>query len=154
MQSDFLIRQASLQVTSDLNALETVLAWLEQFNHPDLTQEAWWQYQVVVAEGFTNAARHAHRDLPVATPIILEVQLYAQAIEIRIWDQGAPFDLLGKLADLLHQQPLLNPLEQESGRGLLFLHRLTDELSYCPVNPRGNCLVLRKHLAIASASRP
>ena len=151
MQSDFLIRQASLQVTSDLKALETVLGWLEQFNYPDLTQATWWEYQVMVAEGFTNAARHAHRHLPTTTPITLEVQLYAQAIEIRIWDQGLPFDLPGKLADLLQQQPLLDPLEQESGRGLLFLHRLTDELSYCPVKPRGNCLLLRKYLVTAPA---
>ena len=57
-----------------------------------------WQGGLIFAEGFTNVVRHAHQNLPPTTLIDLEVKLFDDYLEIRIWDRGQPF----KLEAILH----------------------------------------------------
>jgi len=137
-------------VNSDIDALAQVLDWFAQFNAPPLTYEVWWFCQLVLDEGFTNAVRHAHRNLPPTTPITVEVQVFTDRIEMRIWDQGAEFDLNRKLQEL--DQMLQDP-EPEGGMGLVFLQKFADEVDYQRHPERQqNCLFLRKNLvAVASA---
>lgn len=89
----------SLQVNTDVSALTKVLEWFEQLKDLSLPQEAWWACQLALAEGFTNAVRHAHKNLPVETPIQLEVTVFAGCLEFRIWDCGQAFDLNAKLRE-------------------------------------------------------
>ncbi len=137
-------------VNSDINALTQVLDWFAQFNAPPLTYEVWWFCQLVLTEGFTNAVRHAHRDLPPATPITVEVNVFTDRIEMRIWDQGAGFDLNRKLQEL--DQTIQDP-EPEGGMGLVFLQKFADEVDYQRhAEQQQNCLFLRKYLtAVATA---
>lgn len=128
-------------MSSEINALTQVLDWFAQFNQPPLTYELWWFCQLLLDEGFTNAVRHAHRDLPTSTPITVEVQVFPETIEIRIWDQGPFFDLQGKLAELAQTPP--DP-EPEGGMGLLFLSRFADVVEY-QRHQGQNCLFLCKH---------
>lgn len=133
-----------IEVHSDLINLEKVLAWFEK-NHISLVPEdLLWQCETALAEGFTNAVRHAHRGLPEHTPIEIEVTLEGRCLEMRIWDCGEPFDFDSKLQSLL--QETFGPLEKPNGRGLIFMHRLTDELSYTRTSDRRNCLLMRKKL--------
>lgn len=136
-----------LVVPSDIGALTQVLDWFGQFNQPPLTYEIWWFCQLVLDEGFTNAVRHAHRGLPATTPITVEVQVFPEAIEMRIWDQGPAFDLQAKLAEVA-QLPL-DP-EPEGGMGLLFLTRFADVVEY-QRHQHQNCLFLRKQFPPASS---
>lgn len=138
------LKRSRIQALSDLNALADVLEWFEQFNAPPIANEVWWQCQTVLAEGFTNAVRHAHDNLPETTPIDMEVTVTSQWFELRIWDHGPPFDLRSKLKSISEKK--YDPLTQTSGRGLIFMDLLTDELDYTRTANNRNCLLLRKKL--------
>jgi serine/threonine-protein kinase RsbW len=132
-----------LQVLTELEALIPVLQWFESHSRSFLPDSVLWQCKVALAEGFTNAVRYAHEDLPVTTPIDLELTLQSHSLEIRIWDRGQPFDLQAKL-DSLQQHPVA-PLERESDRGLLFMRALTDHLQYIRATDNRNCLIWTKN---------
>ena len=138
------LKQTRLQVETDLHAVERVIQWFETFTQPFLPQTFQSQCQLACVEGFTNAVRHAHEHLPQATPIDLELRMFADCLEMRIWDRGQPFDLRSKLQEALDHQKECNPLEKEGGRGLIFMHQLTDELAYLRLDDYRNCLLMRK----------
>lgn len=116
----------TLQVESDLEALDTVLSWFETFNRPDIPKEVWIQFQSALAEAFTNAVRHAHRDRPPDTPIALYLMVEASSLTLEIIDCGEPFDLLGAIAQL----PDGVDRKSGGGRGLRIMDRVADRLSY------------------------
>lgn len=136
--------ESHLQVETDMKALTQVLEWLENIVLPLLPGDLWWQCQLIVNEGFTNVVRHAHQNLPPATPIDLEVKVFATYLEIKIWDSGKPFDLKAKLRSIVAEQG--DPLEREGQRGLLFMDKLTDELDYIRTDDERNCLIMRKNI--------
>ena len=133
--------QFHLQVETELEELKEVLQWFENFVFPAIPQKMGWQCEVALVEAFTNAVRHAHQNLPKTTPIDLEVELFPNFLEMRIWDQGKPFDLKAKLQTSKKET---NSLEKEGGRGLQFIKKLTDELQYLNLPNHRNCLVMRK----------
>lgn len=141
MTTDQVMQQFHLQVKTELEALKDVLQWFEGLVFPSIPQKMGWQCEVALVEGFTNAVRHAHQDLPKNTPIELEVELHSSFLEMRIWDRGQPFDFKAKLQKSENEA---NSLEKEGGRGLQFIKKLTDELQYLNLPNRRNCLVMRK----------
>ncbi len=136
------LRQSSLQVETDLHAVTQVLQWFEEFTVPILPQPLQSHCQLAFVEGFTNAVRHAHHHLPSTTPIELELRVFPDCLEMRIWDHGEPFDLQAKLEALCQEE--LDPLDKVGGRGLIFMHQLTDELAYLRESDNRNCLLMRK----------
>jgi len=144
------LQQSRLQVKTDLEAITEVWQWFEQFTSPLLPQVFWWECEVALTEGFTNVVRHAHQHLPQTTPIEIELKVFAQYLEMRIWDRGKPFDLQAKLQSLCQEQSdaleqeQSDALEREGGRGLIFMHKLMDELDYLRGSDGRNCLLLRK----------
>lgn len=135
------VRQYNLQVKTELEALKDVIKWFESFIFPLVPEKTGWQCEVALVEAFTNAVRHAHRNLPKTTPIDLEVELLPNFLEMRIWDRGQSFDLKAKL---LKGEKEANCMEKEGGRGLQFIKKLTDELQYINLPNNRNCLVMRK----------
>lgn len=131
------MQTAQLQTSSHLDELSIVLAWFDQFYDCSIPQAAWFQCQLALAEGFTNAARHAHQLLPPTTPIEIQGMRFVDAIELQIWDRGSEFDLQQALAQL----PPYVPAHAEGGRGLLLMQRLADRLHYSRRDDR-NCLQL------------
>ncbi len=129
-----------LQVKTDLNELVEVLAWFNQLHQDSIPKIDWLKCQTALAEAFTNAVRHAHKNLPHETPINLEASLTSDYLEIRIWDYGPQFDLEYEISSL--------PDEVEEtatgGRGLYLLREIADYLSYTRTGDR-NCLLLVKH---------
>lgn len=134
-------QQSALSVRSELTALSEVLAWFDQFNGFPLSQRSWLQCQLILAEGFTNAVRHAHRDRSPDTLIKIEVVLTQELLEIRIWDQGPPFDLLHTLKSL----PSEPDQNAEGGRGLRLMQQIADRLSYTRTLEGQNCLLMAKY---------
>ncbi|AHB89582.1 anti-sigma B factor RsbW [Thermosynechococcus sp. NK55a] len=130
----------SLTLPSDLTQLEALLAWFNQYRPPTLPLEEWLKLELALAEGFTNAVRHAHRDRPPETPIRIDLCIAETHIELRIWDRGDPFDLGAKLQTL----PPQISTDAEGGRGLRLLATIMDELAYQAIEEGGNCLILRK----------
>ncbi|MBD1854115.1 MULTISPECIES: ATP-binding protein [Leptolyngbya] len=135
-----------LMMQSDLTAISQILHWFEQFRLPPLSQAAWLQGQIALVEGFTNAVRHAHTNLPLHTIIQLEAGLYFDRLEIRIWDQGSPFDLERLLNRVEQDYP--NPLEHSEHWGGTLFKKLRDqhqwEIEYHYLKEGVNCLCLVK----------
>ncbi len=155
-----MLRQTQLSVDSNLEALSSVQQWFRVF-FSQLVKESPWlidqfdPLNLALAEGFTNAVRHAHANLPSTTPI--EIEILAQklgaknncetdSIEIRIFDQGDPFDPSSL------SEPKPGSL-REGGYGWFLLRRLADQVTYdCVVRdlsltsvpPQRNCLRIVK----------
>ncbi|MEG4801817.1 ATP-binding protein [Microcoleus sp. ARI1-B5] len=95
------VQNISLEVNTDVNALTRVLEWFDQLKDLSLPDMVWFQFQLALAEGFTNAVRHAHKNLPVATPVQLEITVFNGRLELNVWDCGPRFDFDAKLAEII-----------------------------------------------------
>ncbi|HEY9810520.1 MAG TPA: anti-sigma regulatory factor [Halomicronema sp.] len=136
-----LIEKANLCVPTQLGDLSKVLSWFERFNHPPIPKTIWMECQLALAEAFTNAVRHAHKNQPPETPIEIQVALYQQKLEIRIWDLGQPFNLNERLKTL----PPQADHNAEGGRGLPLLNHIADTISYTQTSDKRNCLLIVKN---------
>lgn len=128
------------QISTDLHLLTQVLNWFNQFYQSAIPRSVWLECQLALAEGFTNAVRHAHYGKPTETPIDIEVTFQVGEIELRIWDYGAGFDL----EKCLHDLPEMANQEYGSGRGLKIIQQAADRFSYTPINAHQNCLLIVK----------
>src|SRR4028119_1264566 len=95
------VQHISLQVNTDVNALTRVLEWFEQLKDLSIPKEVWWKLQLALAEGFTNAVRHAHKNLPVETPVQLDIMVFNGWLELKILDCGPCFDFDAKLKEII-----------------------------------------------------
>ena len=93
---------------------------------------------MALAEGFTNAVRHAHEELPPETPVELQIQVVPRRLALQIWDLGPPFDFKGKLEYAMAQPPRL----AGGGFGLAIMNNAADEWNYERGEDDRNCLTL------------
>ena len=70
--------------------------------------------------------RHAHRNLSAEHLIETHLILFSDGIEIKIWDEGEPFDLLRYSQDLLRSP---NSFELR-GREIFLMKTIATHLSY------------------------
>ncbi|MEG3982368.1 ATP-binding protein [Microcoleus sp. T3B2] len=91
------VQKISLQVNTDIKAVAQVLSWVEQLDPLPIPLVVLHQCKLAVIEGFTNAVRHAHKNLPLETPIELEIMVFNEHLEVKIWDWREPFDIQAKL---------------------------------------------------------
>lgn len=132
----------SIEITSDLEELDWLLAQFSQIHQDFIPERDWLQCRLALAEGFTNAVRHAHKDMP-QSPIKIEVLLEASKMEIRIWDYGSAFDLQGFIKEMAYKHNgWLN-----SGRGIPLLNKIADCLDYYRTEGQQNCLLIVKKFA-------
>lgn len=135
-----MLKRERLEVKSDLTVQAQVQKWFEQvcLNYISQTYNCEHQFHrlnLALAEGFSNAVRHAHKQLPPETPIEIELAILDERIEIRIWDRGQPFD-----PDVL-EEPLPGTL-CEGGYGWFLLRRLSDRVVYERCPDGRNCLLI------------
>jgi serine/threonine-protein kinase RsbW len=130
-----------IQLKSDLKKLTALLHWFDQLQNSAIPREVWLRCQLALAEAFTNAVRHAHKNQPSEILIDVEVTLTENRIEMRIWDHGSPFDLKEKLKTM----PVNHENDSGGGRGLRLLEATTDHLSYTRTVDHRNCLLMVKH---------
>ena len=136
-------KSACLVVDSRLETLNTIQVWFDHW-YRSLGSDYSWVHQhgdrlnIAVAEGFTNAVRHAHAHLSAATPIKIEVQLVGDLLEICIWDYGQPFD-----PDQL-QEPEPGSLLCHGGYGWFLLRRAVDCVTYRRQGEQ-NCLEITQY---------
>ncbi|MBX2863427.1 MAG: ATP-binding protein [Leptolyngbyaceae cyanobacterium MAG.088] len=135
-----MLKQDQLIVQSRLEDLNQVQQWFDHFcsasKLPWLTGSVFDQVNLALAEGFTNAVRHAHRDLPEETPIEIDLFLWQEKIELQVWDMGEPFDP-DKLAE-----PKPGTLKV-GGYGWFLMRRLAD-VNYERSDLGKNCLRIVK----------
>ncbi|WP_315788957.1 anti-sigma regulatory factor [Fischerella sp. JS2] len=138
-----IVQQDHLTVKSELKLLNRVQQWFEQFCLQHLSKLDWSEGQLhrlnlALAEGFTNAVRHAHHTLPPETTIDIDVSLWMDRLEIRIWDYGKPFN-----PDAI-TEPEPGTL-QVGGYGWFLLRRLVDQVVYERGADGRNCLLIVKY---------
>ncbi|PMB17346.1 ATP-binding protein [Fischerella thermalis CCMEE 5205] len=138
-----IVQQDHLTVKSELKLLNRVQQWFEQFCLQHLSKLDWSEGQLhrlnlALAEGFTNAVRHAHHTLPPETTIDIDVYLWIDRLEIRIWDYGKPFN-----PDAI-AEPEPGTL-QVGGYGWFLLRRLVDQVVYERGADGRNCLLIVKY---------
>jgi serine/threonine-protein kinase RsbW len=134
------IKQTSSQFDTDLGKLDQVLSWFELLNHSFIPRKDWLHCQLALAEGFTNAVRHAHKETKYDLKISIKITLFVDRLEIRIWDYGEPFNLHKHIKNLakMHQN------QTDGKRGLLILEQITDHLDYSRTEDQ-NCLLMVKN---------
>lgn len=132
------------QVNSDLKELDQVLTYFKQLNQPWICKKDWLQCQLALAEGFTNAVRHAHQNLPIEIPIEIEITLNSHNIEMRIWDFGPPFDL----DDFIKNLDGKNNHLSGHGQGIPILNKIAAHLSYEHTDDHRNCLLIVKQFSL------
>jgi cellulose synthase (UDP-forming) len=134
------LQSFQIQVNTEPKDLSQVFSWFEQLRQPSIPATVWLECQTALAEGFDNAVRHAHRELPAETPIEIQVTIFTQSIEIRIWDHGCDFDFEE------HMQQMPDEVDEmaEGGRGVGIMKRIADHLSYTRSLDHRNCLLIIK----------
>jgi serine/threonine-protein kinase RsbW len=138
-----MLYQLRYTVKSDLASLNDLQVWFKLIcdRHGGKwlgLEETVYRLNLALAEGFTNAVRHAHAGLPQETAIEVEVAMDAEQVEIQIWDAGQPFN-----PDSI-EEPKPGTL-RTGGYGWFLLRRLVDKVSYDRQGNR-NCLRLVKSL--------
>ena len=138
-----IVQQDHLTVNSELKHLNQVQQWFENFCLKNLSQLGWpesqlYRLNLALAEGFTNAVRHAHHALPPETTIDIDLCLWGDRLEIKIWDYGKPFN-----PDAI-AEPEPGTL-QVGGYGWFLLRRLADRVSYERGADGRNCLLIVKY---------
>ena len=147
------LHHAHLQVKTDLTALDQVREWFDHHAHRDPVPEiVWMKCELALAEGFTNAVRYAHQGESVVL-IDLEIALFSDWLEIRVWDSGPPFNLYLELRQKLLKE-LLDRQESnefdlsEGGRGIKLMWKIADLLRYTRSANDRNCLLILKHYTL------
>ncbi len=135
------LKKADLQVNSGLSALDPVLSWFSQLYEPQIPTSVWVRCQLALAEGFTNAVRHAHEGKRPDWPVDIQVAVWDEFVEIKIWDSGNPFNLEQKIQDMSKK---IDP-EASGGRGLKLMKDIADSLSYRRTADGRNCLAIVKN---------
>jgi serine/threonine-protein kinase RsbW len=135
-----ILKQSTFQTQTEPDALKGVLVWFDEFKSLPIPYENWLQCQLALIEGFTNAVRHAHCNLPPETPIEIEVTVTTAFMDIKIWDFGTGFDFEA----MLHRKLQTTTPDSEGGRGLKIMYQVADAISYLRTADRRNCLHIRK----------
>jgi serine/threonine-protein kinase RsbW len=136
------LEKANLKVSSSLKELERVLSCFDRVNKFAIEQKIRDECRLALAEGFTNAVRHAHHNLPTEVPIEIEIAILEQSLELRIWDYGPPnFDLQAYIKNLPLRQKQNHRLDT-NGRGIPILLKIADRLSYFRTEDGRNCLLI------------
>ncbi|MEP6524574.1 ATP-binding protein [Microcoleus vaginatus DQ-U2] len=143
-----MLKKADLQVNTGLNGLSWVLSWFAQLYDSRIPTSVWIRCQLALAEGFTNAVRHAHKGKPADLPVDIQVAVFAESLEIKIWDSGAPFDLEKKIKDISEKVDINSP----GGRGLKLIKDIADSISYERTADGRNCLSIVKNYTPVSRS--
>jgi serine/threonine-protein kinase RsbW len=129
----------TLTIPSELPMLTVARAFIEAVCLANNLDKA-TTHAVVLAtsEAASNVIRHAHRNRPDAQ-LQIQCSLSADVMEIRLLDEGEPFDLA--------TVPHLDPSEiRVGGRGVFLMRALMDELFCQPRQERGNALHMVKRL--------
>ena len=127
----------SLTIPSDLRLLALARTFVEAICQvAGFDERATHAVVLATDEATNNVIRHAHADRP-DNPLQIQCFIRPEGIEIRIHDEGDPFDL-----DAVEP---LDPAEcRAGGRGVFIMRKLMDELTCEPRPQHGNTLRMFK----------
>ena len=135
------LQESYLQLKTDLNELSQVIVWFDGLHQPQIGKSIWLRCQLALAEAFTNAVRHAHKNKSAEVPIDIKLTIFDNYLEIRVFDYGIPFNLEAKLREMPKKEDNISG----GGRGLLLMDDIADRLSYTRTEDNRNCLLMVKY---------
>lgn len=141
----------NLTIASDLRLLPLARGFVEAVCRvAGLDDKATNAIVMATDEATNNVMRHAHHGHP-EMPIQIQCFLTPDGVEIRLLDEGAPFDIAAV--------PHLDPAElRVGGRGVFLMRALMDELSCHPRTDlggeRGNTLRMVKRCRPSPSAQP
>lgn len=135
------LRTFCIEVPSDLKELDRLLFQFNQIYQDFIPDRDWLQCRLALAEGFTNAVRHAHQNISPEITITVEAFLRRDSMEIRIWDYGSAFDLQSFITETARQHGDW----LSSGRGIPLLNKIASYLDYQRTEKQQNCLLIVKN---------
>lgn len=138
-----ILKKIQFKVNSNLQELESVLSQFNQIYDEFIPDRDWLKCKLALAEGFTNAVRHAHKNLSMKIPITIEAVLEPTTLVICIWDFGDRFDLNQYIQEKLDKSPSWI----SSGRGVAILTQIADRLEYQHIEHKGNRLLIIKNFS-------
>ncbi len=117
-------------------AVESLIACCQR-HHP-ISQQCRFRLCTVAAEAITNAMSYGNQHEP-SRQVVVELQLHADHIQLRVTDEGHGFD---PAAIVELGEPECH--EATGGRGLFIIRQLADAVAF---NDRGNTIwvTLRRH---------
>jgi len=127
---------------SELYLLKQVLAEVLAFTKtclPGLSEDELFDLRLVFMELLCNAVIHGNKQ-DVHKSVRIEVEIFGDTVKTRIADEGMGFDH----RSLLNMIDASDNLDEENGRGMRLVHKLTDALSF---NAKGNVINFCKKVA-------
>ena len=138
----------SREFNSSLDALSEVLEWFNQLPLPENCLPLIIEATTALSEGFTNAVQHAHKHLPISTPILIEVLASERRslFTLLVWDHGQPYAFAKAMAQLSCDD--FNPEIREHHWGQGIFLKLEQDLSwrfsYDRQPDQRNCFLMEK----------
>ena len=139
---------AELKILGELSELARVRKFLREilgFLYPRLGDEGIYQFELAASEAASNIIIHAYRDSP-AQEILIEVEVFAERICMRLWHTGKAFSLE------LMKPPLFDG-SQTSGFGLYIIGQCMDKVDYFRNGHGKNIVYMAKNYGAACHSR-
>ena len=138
-------RPVKLDIASRYEMLEMVqTVLLRVAETAGFDEETAHYMSVAVRESVVNAIKHGHKG-DEAKRVTVTLTAHADALEVRVQDQGSGFDP-SSVPDPLAEENLL----KADGRGIFFMRQFMDEVSYS-FPPRGGTVVkMTKRVAPAT----
>lgn len=131
----------TLEVSSDPRLLGLIRGvtqtWLEL---ADIAADRRHEIVLAIDEACSNAIRHAYGGRTDGS-VELEFAASDDHVEITVNDQGKPCP-----PECAEYQPLVAPDPHEmtpGGLGVKLIHKIFDEVRFCPGTTRGNCVTMR-----------
>jgi len=137
------IQQSSIQVSESLENVEKILQWLESLMPKEIDKTIYLHCKIALIEAFTTIVGMSLSVIPQSRLIELEIQIFTNSIEMRIWNKGRPLLKQDSLDSL--RPKTMNNYEQYT-MGIPLIERLVDEVSYQRLPDQRNCLFMQKQL--------
>jgi serine/threonine-protein kinase RsbW len=96
------MQKITLQLNNDIATVTQVLGWVKQLDHLPIPESVLQFCKLAAMEGFMHAVHH-HKSMPSNIPIELEIGVFNDRLEMKMWDWGKPFDCKKKSNEKLQE---------------------------------------------------
>lgn len=136
--------RSELTISSDFNELATVRSFIRNFWRIPVPIKGFdeviaWEVELAVHEAVANVVEHSYHNLPNRW-IHIEVELFYEKVDVRIFHEGDPFTLESLSVDIPENS-------KDRGLGLYIIRETMDKIQYLKTDVGKNIIYLSKNLS-------